>query len=253
MLLSTMREKPRSRGERVDVDGVARCRQSRRSRAAAHRPRRAPPASRAKSRRSGAACDEEEMRDEHRLRRAEVRERRHQRVARRRRLRRERVDHARATAALQQRNPAPQVEPQIERDLLVARSAGVQPAAGVAEPLDQLALDEAVDVLVVARRRTPDRARPRSRSSVERRLDLRRVLGASARRPSRSARAHARLPVTSSSNRRRSKRNEAPNSNAAASGAVSKRPDQRLVISRHRQSLVVSRASWRGRSSCGDA
>src|SRR5262249_45084599 len=44
-----------------------------------------------------------------------------------------------------------------------------------------------------------------------------------------NARAHARLPVTSSSNRRRSKRNDAPKSKAAASGAASKRPDQRFV------------------------
>src|SRR5262245_2359531 len=44
-----------------------------------------------------------------------------------------------------------------------------------------------------------------------------------------NARAHARLPVTSSSNKRRSKRNDAPKSKAAASGAASKRPDQRFV------------------------
>ena len=78
-----------------------------------------------------------------------MRERRHQRVAGRRRLRRERGDDA-GDAALQQRDAAPQVQPQIERHLLVARAAGVQPAPGVAEPLDEQALDEAVDVLVVA-------------------------------------------------------------------------------------------------------
>jgi hypothetical protein len=90
---------------------------------------------------------EEEMRDQDRLRGAEVRERRHQRVARRRGLRRERVDHA-GDGALQQRDPPPQVEPQIERNLLVARSAGVQPAPGVAQAFDQQPLDEAVDVFV---------------------------------------------------------------------------------------------------------
>src|SRR5436190_20343245 len=45
-----------------------------------------------------------------------------------------------------------------------------------------------------------------------------------------SARAHAMLPAMSSSNSRRSKRNEAPNSNASASGPMSKRPDHSVVI-----------------------
>src|SRR5258705_7294507 len=49
---------------------------------------------------------------------------------------------------LEQRNPPPQVEAQVERDLLVTRAAGVEAAARVADPLDQFALDEAVDVLV---------------------------------------------------------------------------------------------------------
>src|SRR5207237_1647709 len=40
-----------------------------------------------------------------------------------------------------------------------------------------------------------------------------------------------------SSNRRRAKRNDRPNSNAAASGAVSKRPDQRLAM--NQQSTVI--------------
>src|SRR6478735_2066771 len=44
------------------------------------------------------------------------------------------------------------------------------------------------------------------------------------------ARAHAMLPVTSSSNRRRSKRNDAPNSNASGSGAPSNLPDHSVVI-----------------------
>ena len=108
------------------------------------------------------------MRDQHRLRRAEVRERRHQRVARRRRLRGERVDERR-DGALQQRNAPPQVEPQIERHLLVARSSGVQPAAGVAEPLDEQALDEAVHVLVGAgdeRRIRPASLEDRRRASA---------------------------------------------------------------------------------------
>ena len=43
---------------------------------------------------------------------------------------------------LQQRNAAAQVQPQIDRDLLVARAAGVQAAAGIADARHQLALDE---------------------------------------------------------------------------------------------------------------
>ena len=172
MLLATMREKPRSRGERVDVDRRSWCRQSRRepsgSASASSRAPREPREVAAQRR----DVREEEMRDQHRLRRPEVRERRHQRVAGRcapgRRARRSTA----RDRALQQRNAAAQVEPQIERHLLVARSAGVQPAAGVADPLDQLALDEAVHVLVVARRRTPDRRAPASRIVGQRRLDL---------------------------------------------------------------------------------
>ena len=99
------------------------------------------------------------MRDEHRLRRPEMRERRHQRVAGRRRLRRQRVDDAR-DRALQQRNAPPQIEPQVERHLLVARSAGVQPPAGVAEALDEQPLDEAVDVFVGAVDEGRDRPAP---------------------------------------------------------------------------------------------
>src|SRR5262245_29729644 len=70
--------------------------------------------------------------------------------------------------------------------------------------------------------------RPRSRRSAS----AASICAASSRAstPARlNARAHARLPVTSSSNRRRSKRNDAPKSKATASGAASKRPDQRLV------------------------
>ena len=95
------------------------------------------------------------MRDQHRLRRPEVREGRHQRVAGRRAPARASAATTRATRLLQQRNPPPQIEPQIERHLLVARPAGVQPPAGVAEPLDEQPLDEAVHVFVGARRRTP--------------------------------------------------------------------------------------------------
>ena len=143
-------------GERVDVDVVARCPRSRRSRAAAHRTRRARAPSRAKSRRSGAACDRKKcatstgcagrkcVKDGISASPADA-------------AWAASASTTRGDAALQQRDAAAQVQPQVERHLLVARAAGVQPAAGVAEPLDEQPLDEAVDVLVRARRRTPDR------------------------------------------------------------------------------------------------
>ena len=92
-------------------------------------------------------------------------------------------------AALQQRDAPPQIEPQIERDLLVARPAGVQAPPGVAEPLDQQPLDEAVDVLVGA----ADERRIRSAALEdvgERRFDLRALRRARARR-----RSPARAPT----------------------------------------------------------
>src|SRR5262249_42093742 len=84
-----------------------------------------------------------------RLRRPEVRERRHQRVAGRVRLRGQRADQL-YDRALQQWNATPQVQPEIERDLLVARAAGVQAPARVAELGDEQTLDEAVHVLIAA-------------------------------------------------------------------------------------------------------
>ena len=185
------------------------------------------------------------MRDEHRLRRTEVRERRHQRVARRRGLRRQRVDDA-GDRALEQRNAPPQVEPQIERHLLVARPAGVQTPAGVAEPLDEQPLDEAVHVLVGAGDERRIATGP-ARGSRPAPASICRASSGVSTPAVASARAHARLPVTSSSNRRRSKRNDEPNSNAAASGAVSKRPDHRVVISL--QSPVVESVGQVRRSS----
>ena len=51
---------------------------------------------------------------------------------------------------LQQRNAAPEIQPEIERHLFVARSSGVQALAEIADALDELALDERVHVLVGA-------------------------------------------------------------------------------------------------------
>jgi len=95
---------------------------------------------------------QEEMRDKRRLGRAKVREHRHQRVTRRRRLNGQRVDD-RGDRPLDFENPAAQVQAQVERHLFVSRTACMQPPAGIAHPLDEPALDEAVHVFVVAHNR----------------------------------------------------------------------------------------------------
>ena len=135
-------------GERVDVDRV----RGAGNRAAAERQRVGFVARAGEPREIAAQrrrVREKKMRDEHGLRRAEMGERRHQRVAGGGRLRGQPLDD-RGHRALQQRDAPPQVEPQIERHLLVARSSGVQPSAGVAEPFDELPLDETMHVLVAA-------------------------------------------------------------------------------------------------------
>ncbi len=99
------------------------------------------------SRRNAAACASQRCADENRLRAAHVRVRRHDGVLRALGLIGEGTDEIgdRGRGA---RNPAHQVASCVDRDLLVARSPGVQPAPGVADALDQLALDERVHVLV---------------------------------------------------------------------------------------------------------
>ena len=223
MLLATTRREPEVARQRVDVDVVARSG----DRAGAERQRVGfgPRAARkpivvAPERRH---VREKEMRDEHRLRRPEVRERRHQGVVRLAGLPRERR-HQPLDCPLEERDAPPQVQAQVERNLLVPGTARVQAPAGVAEPLDELALDEAVDVLVGRRRRRTDRAGRDRESRCRARLDAASLVAAE-HAGARSARAQARLPVTSSSKSRRSKPNDEPHSNAAASGAPSKRPD----------------------------
>src|SRR5262245_6647629 len=44
--------------------------------------------------------------------------------------------------------PAPKVQAQVERYLLVARPTGMEPPAGIADALNQLPFDKAVDVLI---------------------------------------------------------------------------------------------------------
>jgi len=92
---------------------------------------------------------EKEMRHEDRLGRPQMRERGHHRVAGRSRLLRQRcyeIDEG----VLQERKAAPQIQAQVDRDLLVARTPGVKTTAGIAEPLGEQALDEGVNVLVAA-------------------------------------------------------------------------------------------------------
>ena len=188
MLLSTMREKPRSRASACDVDRVAgagnRARTERQRVGLA--PGGAEPIEVAPERRR---VREEEVRDQHRLRRTEVRERRHQRVARPCAAWSASAAITCAHQPLQQRDAAPQIEAQIERDLLVARPAGVQPPAGVAEPLDQQPLDEAVDVLVRRRSTNAGSGAATLEQIGERRFDAPRARRCRARR-----RAPARAP-----------------------------------------------------------
>ena len=189
------------------------------------------------------------MRDEHRLRRPEVRKGRHQRVAgrlppappgRRRRLRSRAgaAECGAAGTAADRAKPARCANVPYAADgrrRRSARRAGARRSCG--HPHRRPTTKAGSDVRLLEQCR-------------ERRFDLTALPRRSGRRPCASARAHARLPVTSSSNRRRSKRNEAPKSNAAASGAASKRPDHKLVISRQSQSQssVVSRLLSREQS-----
>ena len=170
MLLATTREKPRSRGERVDVDGVARAG----DRARAER-QRVGLVARGREAREIAAqrrdVREKEMRDEHRLRRPEVRERRHQRVAGRRRPARRARRRPRATPRCSSGMRRRRYSRRSSDTCSLRERPGVQTAAGVAEPLDQQALDEAVHVLVGAARRTPDRPGRVLEDVGERRLD----------------------------------------------------------------------------------
>ena len=223
MLLATTRLKPSVRGERLHVDRVAGA--GDRARAERQRvgllARRLQPRVIAAQRRGVA---QQEVRDEHRHRAAHVRVRRHQRIAGLLGLIGERGDE-RAQLLLQQRNAAAQIQPQIDRHLLVARAAGVQPAAGIADARDELALDEPMHVLVVAvdpRRIAPALLENRGQPVANAPGRPRRQHAAAT-----SASAHARLPVTSSSNSRRSNGNDTPKSNAAGSGAASNRPDHR--------------------------
>ena len=169
---------------------------------------------------------EKEVRDENRLRRPEMREGRHQRVAGRCGLPAQRGDTRPRLPCCSTGIRRRRYKPQIERHLLVARSAGVQATAGVAEPLDEQPLDEAVDVLVGAVDERRVGAAPLE-DVAKRRLDLRPRPRLSGRRRSR-----ARAPTPGCRSRRLRTAGDRtgttrPNSNAAASGVVSNRPDHK--------------------------
>ena len=93
---------------------------------------------------------EQEMGHEDGLSAPQVGVGRHDRLTRRRRAARKR-GHQRDDLPLQHRQPPPQVEAQIQRYLLVARTTGVEPAPDISQAVDELALDERVHVLVGTR------------------------------------------------------------------------------------------------------
>ena len=64
------------------------------------------------------------------------------------------------------RHAALQIEPEIDGDLLVARAAGMQASAGVADARDQFALDEGVNVFVFLRGRRVEEASSAPRAST---------------------------------------------------------------------------------------
>ena len=213
-------------GQRVDVDRRSWCRRWRPSRAAAQ----------SASARAGVEAlevaperrgmREEEVRDQHRLRRPEMRERRHQRVAGRRGLRRKRRDdrarRPRCSTGIRRRRYSRRSSDTCSlRERPVCRRRPASPSRSTSSRSTKLCTSSSGPST------NAGFARPRSRMSVERGGDRRRPPSRVSTPAAGSARAHARLPATSSSKRRRSKPNDEPHSKAAASGAASKRPDQR--------------------------
>src|SRR5205814_3199369 len=81
--------------------------------------------------------------------RAEMSVRRHKAIARLGSLPRKRLDKG-GERLLERRDAPPQVQTEIERHLLVARSSRVQPPSRIAKSLDEQPLDEAVYVFIKA-------------------------------------------------------------------------------------------------------
>jgi hypothetical protein len=90
---------------------------------------------------------QEEVRDEDRLGASHVRVRRHQRLAGGGRPVEQRPDEG-GNRGLELRHAALQIKAHVDRDLLVARSTRVEAAAGLADPRNQLALDEGMHIFV---------------------------------------------------------------------------------------------------------
>ena len=208
---ATMRQKPSASASACDVDRRSWCRQSRRSRAAARRLRRAPSRS---GRRRGAArraCERKKCATSTGCARRKCVYDGISASPRALGLRRRARATSRGDRALDLGNAPLQVQAQIDRDLLVARAAGVQAAPGVADPRDELALDERVNVFV-ARGASDDEERGSSSPCGRDVLRAPRAIAAASAAVSTpacsSASAHARLPRTSSSNSRRSKLND---------------------------------------------
>ncbi len=86
------------------------------------------------------------------LRTTHVRVRGHERIPRALRLIEQHADQ-RHDRPLQGGNLALQIQAQVDGNLLVAGPTGVQPASSVADPLDQLALDEGVHIFILGSRR----------------------------------------------------------------------------------------------------
>ncbi len=117
--------------------------------------------------------------------------------------------HDRSNLLLKPGNPPPEIEPEIQRHLLVARAARMQPLAQIANALDELPLDERVHIFVW----TVDErglAPAPFENVLERGRNLFRLGVVNTPTPA-SPSTHARLPVTSSSKRRLSNRKEDPN------------------------------------------
>ncbi len=228
MLLATTREKPRRDGEHRRVhrvvgacDGAG----SERHRIGFLR-RPAQPVVVAPQRRD---MRQKEVRHEHGHRAPKMRVGRHDSRAGRFRLASRARRRPRRAAVCSTGNPPPEIEPQIQRDLLVARAARVQALAQVADALDELPLDERVHIFVGT---VDERGlAPAPLENVRERRGQPSPLRAALNTPAPvSPSTHARLPVTSSSNRRLSKRKEDPNWKATGSGSLLNRPDQRFAI-----------------------
>ena len=101
---------------------------------------------------------QQEVRDEDGLRAPQMGVRRHDRAAALLSLIRQHR-HECGNRMLRERNAPLQVEPQIERDLLVSGTTGVQAPPGLANAEDELALDERMDVFVGGRRRGVEECR----------------------------------------------------------------------------------------------